>query len=202
MNQAFSKDAYAALGLSPEAAPDDVARAYRELAKRFHPDRRPGDAEAERRMAEINAAYSELLAGGGVAVGGRPGRATAARPETAGRAGWWLDEPMRRALGIELLGALEPHERVLLVTDAATWDSHRVRLAVSDRRLIWLRDDSPTDRVRWLRRSSIDAAEGRLKRPRRRVGELLVRPRSGRRLSFSELDPGALRAILLTLGAA
>ena len=197
-----TKDPYSALGLDPEAGPEDVARAYRELAKRFHPDRHPGDRRAQRRMAEINAAYSELMTGTGLAVGGRPAReAAAAGPDPSpGRTGGWLEESIRRALGPELLRALEPRERVLLVTDAATWDSHRVRLAISDRRLLWLRDDSPTDRVRWLRRSAIQGVDGRLKRPRRRVGELLVQPHSGRRLSFSELEPDALRAVLVALG--
>jgi hypothetical protein len=55
------------------------------------------------------------------------------------------------------------------------------------------------DRVRSLDYRSIADVEGRLKRPRRRVGELLVRPREGRRLSFSEIDPGALRALLLAV---
>jgi hypothetical protein len=194
-----SEDPHAALGLKPGAGPDAVARAYRDLAKRFHPDRRPGDTDAARRMAEINAAYAELLAGAGVISGGRPRRQSptdGSRP----RPGGWLHEDVRRALGPELVGTLEPGEMVLLVTDAATWDSHRVRLALSDKRLLWLRDDSPTDRVRWLRRSAIARAEGRLKRPRQRVGELLVHPRTGKRLSFSELDPGALRAILILLG--
>ena len=38
----------------------------------------------------------------------------------------------------------------MVATDAATWDALRVRLAVSDRRLLWLRADAPTDRVRSL----------------------------------------------------
>jgi curved DNA-binding protein CbpA len=47
------------LGLPPTATPQEVAAAYRRLAKEWHPDRR-GGAEAERRMAEINAAWSIL----------------------------------------------------------------------------------------------------------------------------------------------
>ena len=39
--------------------------------------------------------------------------------------------------------------------------------------------------------------DGRLRRPRRRIGELRVQPKHGRRLSFSELEPNALRLVLL-----
>ncbi len=84
-----------------------------------------------------------------------------------------------------------------MVTDAATWDSFRVRLALTDRRLLWLRDDAPTDRVRSLRWRDIATLDGRLRGPRRRVGELRVQPAQARkRLSFSELDPDALRLVL------
>ena len=106
---------------------------------------------------------------------------------------------MRRALGAELADFLEPGEEVAVVTDAATWDAFHVRLAVSDRRLLWLRDDAPTDRVRYLRWRDIAAIDGRLKRPRRRVGELRVIPRHGRRVSFSELEPAALRLVVLAV---
>lgn len=183
------------LGVSPEAGEDEVAAAYRELAKRFHPDRRPGDEEAARRMAEVNAAYT-LLRDAPSGVVER--RASAPRPERRRRSpGSRLPPQVRHALGAELLAVLDPDEEVVVVTDAATWDSPRVRLAVSDRRILWLRSDAPTDRVRYLRWRSIDAVEGRLRRPRRRVGELVVKPRSGRKLSFSELEPGALQLVLL-----
>ena len=84
-----------------------------------------------------------------------------------------------------------------MVTDAATWDSPRVRLAVSDRRLLWLRDDAPTDRVRYLRWRAVEKVEGRLRRPRSKVGELQVQPRHGRRVVFAEMEPSALRLVLL-----
>lgn len=48
------------LGLRPGADEEDVRRAYRELAKRLHPDRRSLDAESERRFAAITASYDVL----------------------------------------------------------------------------------------------------------------------------------------------
>ncbi len=49
------------LGLPPTATPQEIAAAYRRLAKEWHPDR-GGGPDAERRMAEINAAYDLLHA--------------------------------------------------------------------------------------------------------------------------------------------
>lgn len=183
-------DPYAALGLMPDASPEDVARAYRDLAKRLHPDRRPGDEQAAALMAEVNAAYAALQRG---ADGPRPAPPAGVRDSP--RSG----ERVRRALGLELSRALRGNEEVLLAADCSTWESHRVRLAATDRRLLWLLDDRPVDRVRSLDYRLVGSVEGRLRRPRRRVGELIVRPRDGRRLSFSELEPDALRALLLTI---
>lgn len=180
-----------ALGVAPDASLEDVARAYRDLAKQLHPDRRPGDDGAAARMAEVNAAYAAIQRG---ADGPR-----LAPPPMAAEPGAERSDSLRRALGLELARALQRDEELLLATDAATWESFRVRLAATDRRLVWLLDDRAVDRVRWLDYRTIAAVEGRLKRPRRRVGELLVHPREGRRLSFSEIDPGALRALLLTI---
>ena len=53
-------DPYKVLGLSPDASDEDVKRAYRRLAKKYHPDLNPGDAEAARRMQEVNAAYEQI----------------------------------------------------------------------------------------------------------------------------------------------
>jgi molecular chaperone DnaJ len=56
----FDKDYYAVLGV-PMSAPDkDVARAYKKLAKQFHPDANPGNKDAEERFKEISAAYDVL----------------------------------------------------------------------------------------------------------------------------------------------
>lgn len=54
------RDFYEVLGASPTASADDLKRAYRRLAKEYHPDRNPDDAAAEARFKEINEAYDVL----------------------------------------------------------------------------------------------------------------------------------------------
>lgn len=54
------KDPYEVLGLDRSASDDDVKRAYRALAKKYHPDLNPGDEEAARKMQEVNAAYDQI----------------------------------------------------------------------------------------------------------------------------------------------
>lgn len=54
------KDPYKVLGLEPDASDDDVKRAYRRLAKQYHPDLNPGDQEAARKMQEVNDAYDQI----------------------------------------------------------------------------------------------------------------------------------------------
>ena len=53
-------DPYKVLGVSPDASDEEIKRAYRALAKKYHPDRNPGDAEAARKMQEVNAAYEQI----------------------------------------------------------------------------------------------------------------------------------------------
>ena len=53
-------DPYKVLGVSPDASDEEIKRAYRTLAKKYHPDRNPGDQEAARRMQEVNAAYEQI----------------------------------------------------------------------------------------------------------------------------------------------
>ena len=54
------KDYYAILGVSREASQEEIKKAYRRLALKYHPDRNPGDKEAEERFKEINEAYAVL----------------------------------------------------------------------------------------------------------------------------------------------
>ena len=53
-------DPYKVLGLSPDASDEEVKKAYRRLAKQYHPDLNPGDPVAAKKMQEINAAYEQI----------------------------------------------------------------------------------------------------------------------------------------------
>ena len=53
-------DPYKVLGVSPNASDEDIKKAYRRLAKLYHPDRNPGDATAAKKMQEVNAAYEQI----------------------------------------------------------------------------------------------------------------------------------------------
>lgn len=53
-------DPYKILGVSPDASDEEIKRAYRRLAKKYHPDLNPGDAEAARKMQEVNDAYERI----------------------------------------------------------------------------------------------------------------------------------------------
>lgn len=183
-------DPLSVLGLHPGASPAEVEEAYRQLAKRWHPDRAAGP-DAVARMAAINVAHDLLRAGarhtrGGHASAAPPARGTAVRRRPAGH---WLAEPVRRALGPELLAALEDREPVVIVTPASLWKSPRAVLAVTDRRLLWLLDDAISDRVHTLRFSRVQEASRRLTWPRRRTAIVRVLQRNGRRVSFADLTP-------------
>ena len=54
------KSLYDALGVSKSASQDEIKKAYRKLVREHHPDRNPGDKEAEDRFKEIQAAYDVL----------------------------------------------------------------------------------------------------------------------------------------------
>src|SRR6059058_1401989 len=82
------KDYYAALGVPKDATAADIKKAYRKLARQYHPDANKGDAASEERFKEISEAYDvlsdtakrkeydearTLFAGGGFRVPGGPG---------------------------------------------------------------------------------------------------------------------------------
>ncbi len=74
-------DYYKVLGIDKKASQDEIKKAYRKLARQYHPDRNPGDAKAEERFKEISEAYDVLSdaekrkkydRGGSVFAGGAP----------------------------------------------------------------------------------------------------------------------------------
>jgi molecular chaperone DnaJ len=56
----FEKDYYAVLGVPSSATEKELSKAYKKLAKQFHPDANPGNKDAEERFKEISAAYDVL----------------------------------------------------------------------------------------------------------------------------------------------
>ncbi len=56
----MTDDPYQVLGVSRDASDEEIKQAYRRLAKKYHPDRNPGDAEAAKKMQQVNAAYEQI----------------------------------------------------------------------------------------------------------------------------------------------
>jgi molecular chaperone DnaJ len=54
------EDLYSAIGVSKTASAEEIKKAYREAAFKYHPDRNPGDKSAEEKFKTINAAYTIL----------------------------------------------------------------------------------------------------------------------------------------------
>lgn len=54
------KDLYETLGVARDASQDELKKAYRKLARRYHPDKNPDDAAAEERFKEVQGAYDVL----------------------------------------------------------------------------------------------------------------------------------------------
>jgi molecular chaperone DnaJ len=56
----MAQDHYKVLGVGRKASADEIKKAYRKLARRYHPDKNPGDAKAEARFKEISQAHDVL----------------------------------------------------------------------------------------------------------------------------------------------
>ena len=89
----IDKDFYSVLGVSKDASQADVKKAYRKLARKYHPDQNPGDAAAEKRFKDITEANSVLSDPeereqyDAIRAMGSGARFTAGGPEGAGGAG-------------------------------------------------------------------------------------------------------------------
>ena len=57
---ADKRDYYEVLGVDRGADGDTIKKAYRKMAKKYHPDVNPGDKEAEEKFKEVNEAYEVL----------------------------------------------------------------------------------------------------------------------------------------------
>ena len=86
-------DPYSVLGLKPGASDEEVKRAYRQLAKKYHPDMNPGDPYAAQKMNEINAAYDQIK---------NPPKQTTTRDSYDPFQGWYQqDQSRQRRAGSE-----------------------------------------------------------------------------------------------------
>ena len=57
---ADKRDYYEVLGINKGASDAEIKKAYRSMAKKYHPDMNPGDKEAEKKFKEVNEAYAVL----------------------------------------------------------------------------------------------------------------------------------------------
>src|SRR5207342_88256 len=56
----MAKDYYATLGISKTASPEEIQKAYRKLARKYHPDMNPDDATAKKKFQEVQSAFEVL----------------------------------------------------------------------------------------------------------------------------------------------
>ncbi len=98
---------YDVLGVEPGVSDEELARVYKRLAKKYHPDLNPGDATAAERMGQINQAYDAIKAmrqrgenttRPGYQPGAGPGGPF--EPFAAGRTYYYSYRPRRSPIGV------------------------------------------------------------------------------------------------------
>lgn len=94
------EDPYKVLGLDRNATDEEVKRAYRKLAKKYHPDLNPGDEAVARKMQEINAAYEQIK---------NPEKAGSGQREYRGYGNYGYGESAHSGYGSESSG--DPYQR-------------------------------------------------------------------------------------------
>src|SRR5579862_981745 len=96
-------DYYEVLGVAKGASQDDIKKAYRKKALQYHPDRNPGDKEAEKKFKEISEAYDVLSDDNKRAMYDRYGADAVHAQAGAGRGGGAsyasMDEALRTFMG-------------------------------------------------------------------------------------------------------
>lgn len=107
---------YDVLGVDPGASDEEIAKAYKRLAKRYHPDLHPGDENAAAQMGRINRAYDDIRnmrqrGAGPDGAGQRPGSGYGQGyggpfdPFAGGRTYYYTYRPRRSPIGV-LIGVL------------------------------------------------------------------------------------------------
>ena len=88
--ESFSADlseCYQILELTPQATLEEIKSTYRQLVKRYHPDRNPGDRQASERFIQINQAYETLLEALEREASGQPSQPPDRQAQSASTAG-------------------------------------------------------------------------------------------------------------------
>ncbi len=87
------RDYYEILSVSRDASGDEIKKAYRKLAVQFHPDKNPGNPEAEEKFKELGAAYDILMDENKRAAYDRYGHAAFSQGGGGGQAGGGFHDP-------------------------------------------------------------------------------------------------------------